>query len=275
MTRDDLGMSARSLADDIERTRRAQRDAADPRASVWVSANAGTGKTHVLTQRVLRLLLAGTKPERILCLTYTKAAAAEMSKRVFDTLALWVTMPNAELARQIADLCDRPGARRRGGAGAHAVRRRHRDARRPQGADHPLVLRAPAAALSAGSQRGAGVHRARRRDGQGAAARGDRRHAAGGDGRVIACAREGAARRHSLRRRGPLRRRAARRPQSAAVARQRHAHRPRRARRRAGPASRPRIGAPSTCARRRRSTTSTATLPTSSATRNWCACATR
>ena len=58
-----------------------------PRASAWVSANAGTGKTHVLTQRVLRLMLAGTKPERILCLTYTKAAAAEMSKRVFDTLA--------------------------------------------------------------------------------------------------------------------------------------------------------------------------------------------
>ncbi|MEI9900093.1 MAG: UvrD-helicase domain-containing protein [Hyphomicrobium sp.] len=72
---------------DIERTKRAQRDAADPTASVWVSANAGTGKTHVLTQRVLRLMLSGTKPERILCLTYTKAAAAEMAKRVFDTLA--------------------------------------------------------------------------------------------------------------------------------------------------------------------------------------------
>ncbi|MFA6139315.1 MAG: UvrD-helicase domain-containing protein, partial [Hyphomicrobium sp.] len=101
-------MSAHSPEADIARTRRAQRDAADPRASVWVSANAGTGKTHVLTQRVLRLLLAGTKPERILCLTYTKAAAAEMAKRVFDTLAQWVTMPNADLARQIADLCDRP-----------------------------------------------------------------------------------------------------------------------------------------------------------------------
>ena len=52
-------------------------------ASVWVSANAGTGKTHVLTKRVLRLLLAGTKPERILCLTYTKAAAAEMAEARF------------------------------------------------------------------------------------------------------------------------------------------------------------------------------------------------
>jgi len=101
-------MSQRIPESDFERTKRAQRDAADPRASVWVSANAGTGKTHVLTQRVLRLMLAGTKPERILCLTYTKAAAAEMSKRVFDTLAKWVTMAETELARQLTELCDRP-----------------------------------------------------------------------------------------------------------------------------------------------------------------------
>jgi len=101
-------MSTHLPESDIERTRRAQRDAADPLASVWVSANAGTGKTHVLTQRVLRLMLAGTVPERILCLTYTKAAAAEMSKRVFDTLAKWVTMAEPELARQLTELCDRP-----------------------------------------------------------------------------------------------------------------------------------------------------------------------
>ena len=69
------------------KTRRNQAAAADPTASAWVSANAGTGKTHVLTMRVLRLLLAGTPPERILALTYTKAAAAEMSKRVFERLA--------------------------------------------------------------------------------------------------------------------------------------------------------------------------------------------
>ena len=104
-------MSGHRAEADIARTRRAQRDAADPRASVWVSANAGTGKTHVLTQRVLRLLLAGTKPERILCLTYTKAAAAEMAKRVFDTLALWVTLPNAELARPDRRAVRPPGAR--------------------------------------------------------------------------------------------------------------------------------------------------------------------
>ena len=61
-----------------------RRDAADPRASAWVSANAGTGKTHVLTMRVLRLMLAGThRPSASSALTYTKAAAAEMSKRVF------------------------------------------------------------------------------------------------------------------------------------------------------------------------------------------------
>jgi ATP-dependent helicase/nuclease subunit A len=91
-------------ASDLERTRRAQREAADPRASAWVSANAGTGKTHVLTLRALRLMLAGTIPERILALTYTKAAAAEMSKRVYNTLAQWVTMDEGKLAAELTDL---------------------------------------------------------------------------------------------------------------------------------------------------------------------------
>lgn len=77
----------------------AQRAAADPEASVWVAASAGSGKTKVLTDRVLRLLLPrtggepGTPPERILCLTYTKAGASEMSLRINRTLALWATMP--------------------------------------------------------------------------------------------------------------------------------------------------------------------------------------
>jgi len=79
-----------------------QGSAADPSASAWVRANAGTGKTHVLTLRVLRLLLAGTAPEKILCLTYTKAAAAEMSRRVFDRLAGWVTADDRTLAQEIA-----------------------------------------------------------------------------------------------------------------------------------------------------------------------------
>ncbi|MDH5748192.1 MAG: UvrD-helicase domain-containing protein, partial [Rhodospirillales bacterium] len=54
----------------------------DPALSVWVSANAGTGKTQVLTDRIARLLLGGTRPERILCLTFTRAAAAEMATRL-------------------------------------------------------------------------------------------------------------------------------------------------------------------------------------------------
>lgn len=85
-------------------TERAQGNAADPAGSAWVSANAGTGKTHVLTNRVLRLLLAGTAPARILCLTYTKAAAAEMSKRVFDKLAEWVTAEEEHLRSILAKL---------------------------------------------------------------------------------------------------------------------------------------------------------------------------
>ncbi|MFN0219083.1 MAG: double-strand break repair helicase AddA [Hyphomicrobium sp.] len=81
----------------IDSANRSVDTAAAPDASAWVDANAGTGKTHVLTVRVLRLLLAGAPPERILCLTYTKAAAAEMSKRVFDTLAKWVIDDDARL----------------------------------------------------------------------------------------------------------------------------------------------------------------------------------
>src|SRR5215467_5799309 len=88
-------------------TRRNQAAAADPAASAWVSANAGTGKTHVLTMRVLRLLLGGTPPERILALTYTKAAAAEMSKRVFARLAEWVMSDEPSLTRTLAQLLDR------------------------------------------------------------------------------------------------------------------------------------------------------------------------
>ncbi len=85
-------------------TERAQSAASDPTASAWVSANAGTGKTHVLKLRVLRLLLAGTAPERLLCLTYTKAAAAEMSQRVFADLARWATISGSELDAQLQRL---------------------------------------------------------------------------------------------------------------------------------------------------------------------------
>ena len=76
----------------------------DPGASAWVRANAGSGKTHVLTQRVLRLLLAGTDPDSILCLTFTKAAAAEMSKRIFGRLGDWAVMPQPDLEQALLDL---------------------------------------------------------------------------------------------------------------------------------------------------------------------------
>ena len=87
-----------------ELTRQRQRQASDPNTSVWVAANAGSGKTHVLAQRVVRLLLEGVAPSRILCLTYTKAAAANMAARVFDMLAGWATMEDAELRAEIRDI---------------------------------------------------------------------------------------------------------------------------------------------------------------------------
>ncbi|HEY1246511.1 MAG TPA: UvrD-helicase domain-containing protein, partial [Hyphomicrobiaceae bacterium] len=90
-----------------EETRRNQAAAADPTASAWVSANAGTGKTHVLTLRMQRLLLAGTEPARILALTYTKAAAAEMATRVFARLADWVTAGDDALTKALRELLDR------------------------------------------------------------------------------------------------------------------------------------------------------------------------
>ncbi|QRM53668.1 double-strand break repair helicase AddA [Sinorhizobium sp. BG8] len=79
-----------------------QAAASDPGGSAWVSANAGSGKTHVLTQRVIRLLLAGCRPSSILCLTYTKAAASEMSNRVFERLAEWATLSDDDLATRVA-----------------------------------------------------------------------------------------------------------------------------------------------------------------------------
>ena len=74
-----------------------QQNASDPNVSVWVSASAGSGKTKVLTDRVLRLLLSGALPNRILCLTFTKAAAAEMSTRIAERLASWSLATDDEL----------------------------------------------------------------------------------------------------------------------------------------------------------------------------------
>ncbi len=81
-----------------------QIDAARPDRSTWLSANAGSGKTKVLTDRVARLLLAGTDPQNILCLTYTKAAASEMQNRLFGRLGEWAMLPDAALRAHLTDL---------------------------------------------------------------------------------------------------------------------------------------------------------------------------
>jgi ATP-dependent helicase/nuclease subunit A len=80
-----------------------QASASNPRSSSFVSANAGSGKTHVLVQRVIRLLLAGVSPEKILCITFTKAAAANMAERVFTTLGHWVTLDDSALDAAIVE----------------------------------------------------------------------------------------------------------------------------------------------------------------------------
>src|SRR5277367_5184690 len=76
--------------------------ASQPRASVFVAANAGSGKTSTLVKRVARLLLDGARPEAILCVTYTKAAAAEMQRRLFEDLGTWAVMEDAELQEALA-----------------------------------------------------------------------------------------------------------------------------------------------------------------------------
>ncbi|MEQ9812693.1 MAG: double-strand break repair helicase AddA [Azospirillaceae bacterium] len=81
-----------------------QRLAADPAASVWVNASAGTGKTKVLVDRMLRLMLAGTEPERILAVTFTKAAAANMGERVKQELAGWATKTDEILLAELGKL---------------------------------------------------------------------------------------------------------------------------------------------------------------------------
>ena len=82
----------------------AQITAADPGSSTWLSANAGSGKTRVLTDRVARLLLQDVPPERILCLTYTKAAASEMQNRLFKRLGEWAMKPDADLRDDLLQL---------------------------------------------------------------------------------------------------------------------------------------------------------------------------
>lgn len=90
-----------------------QRRASSPETSVWVSASAGTGKTKVLTDRVLRLLLPkangeeGTQPQKILGITFTKAAASEMSLRITDKLAQWAITPLEQLEKDLSKLLNK------------------------------------------------------------------------------------------------------------------------------------------------------------------------
>ncbi len=91
-----------------------QIQAAHPRASTWLAANAGSGKTRVLTDRVARLLLDGVQPQRILCLTYTKAAAGEMQNRLFRRLGEWAMLDDTALAAALEALgIDEPPDARR------------------------------------------------------------------------------------------------------------------------------------------------------------------
>src|SRR5580704_19036804 len=92
--------AARKIPDAV---RAKQASASNPRGSYFVSANAGSGKTHVLVQRVIRLLLSGVPPEKILCITFTKAAAANMAERVFSTLGHWVTLKDDALDAAIRE----------------------------------------------------------------------------------------------------------------------------------------------------------------------------
>src|SRR5438105_5997449 len=96
--------AARAIRIIPEDLRARQFEASDPQVSAFVAANAGAGKTHVLAQRVIRLLLAGVDPARILCITFTKAAAANMATRVFDWLAEWTGLDDAALDQRLREI---------------------------------------------------------------------------------------------------------------------------------------------------------------------------
>ena len=134
-----------------------QAAAADPASHVWLGASAGTGKTQVLSARVLRLMLDGVSPEAILCITFTKAGAAEMAHRIHERLAAWVRMEDGDLRLDLRALgldWDRPGLMAR----ARAVRYRDRQPRRRDPRpDDPQLLPDPARQLSARGEAAAGL----------------------------------------------------------------------------------------------------------------------
>lgn len=97
--------SARDIA------QRSQNAASDPAVSAFVTASAGSGKTKLLTDRLLRLLLGGARPERLLCLTFTKAAAAEMATRLNHRLGDWAVAAPEALAEDLRRLLERDASR--------------------------------------------------------------------------------------------------------------------------------------------------------------------
>lgn len=92
------------MSKNLEHTINLQRVASDPRNSVWVSASAGCGKTKILVDRVLRLLLSGVKADKILCLTFTNVAAAEMQERIMSELANWILCSDEDLKKKLFNL---------------------------------------------------------------------------------------------------------------------------------------------------------------------------
>src|ERR1700736_3002312 len=84
--------------------RDASMTASDPEVSAWVAANAGAGKTYTLANRVTRLLLDDARPEKILCLTFTKAAAAEMHHRLFEVLGELAMLPDGALLDRLSEI---------------------------------------------------------------------------------------------------------------------------------------------------------------------------
>ena len=156
---DEVRMTARTIPPAV---RDVQVKAADPEVSAFVSANAGSGKTYVLAQRVINLLLRGVDPAKILCITFTKTAAANMANEVFKRLAGWTALTDAALDERDRAF-HRPQAEyRRARAGAPAIRLRAGDAGRPEGADHPRLLHAAAAPVPVRGQCRGAFHRAGR-----------------------------------------------------------------------------------------------------------------
>ncbi len=111
-----------AAAERLDEARTRQRSGADPANSAFVMANAGSGKTRVLIERVARMLLQRVDPQQILCITFTKAAAAEMSERLFETLGQWALADDAELRGRLSEI-EGAAAPERSAAALSEVRR--------------------------------------------------------------------------------------------------------------------------------------------------------